>query len=241
MVDASPGWETARLVLTETTYGALCLIRLGIVATVICVLALMAVRPMHGLDGLLTALSAALVASLAGTGHTQVEDGPARLGHMFADALHLVAAGAWLGGLIFLLYLAATSLHPNSPESRRLEACNAAIRFSRMGYLAVGTIVASGLIKSWFLVGPIANLVETDYGRLLLIKIAFFAAMAGLAGINRFHVAPMLANHAASASEEIGLRRLRLNVLLEQCLGLAIILIVGLLGTMEPPVNINNP
>jgi putative copper resistance protein D len=237
MADTSASWETARFVLSETTYGAVCLIRLGIVAAVICVLALIAVRPVRQLDTPLATLSAALVASLAGTGHTHVEDGPARLGHMFADALHLVGAGAWLGGLVFLLYLTATSLHSSSPESRRLEACDAAFRFSRMGYLAVGTIIGSGIVNSWFLVSPFANLIETDYGRLLLIKIALFAGMVGLAAVNRFLVVPVLAKPAATTDSAISLRRLRLHVLLEQCFGLAIILIVALLGTMEPAIS----
>ncbi|HEY0801849.1 MAG TPA: CopD family protein, partial [Steroidobacteraceae bacterium] len=170
-------------------------------------------------------------------GHTQVEEGLSHLGHMFADALHLIGAGAWLGGLVVLFYLTATSLRPSSPESRRLEACNAAHRFSAMGYLAVATIVGSGLVNSWFLVGPLTNLIETDYGRLLLLKVGLFAVMVGLAGVNRFFILRALASPAAATYRAINLRRLRVHILLEQCLGLAIILVVALLGTMEPAIS----
>lgn len=237
MTDARMSWETTRFVLTETNYGGICLVRLGMLAIAVFVLALVTVRPGHRLDVLFAALSAFVAATLAGSGHTQVEEGLSRLGHTLADALHLIGAGAWLGGLGGLLYLTATSLHPNSPESRRLEACNAAYRFAPIGYLAVATIVASGLINSWFLVGPLNNLIETEYGRLLLAKVAIFAAMVGFAGANRFWIVPILAKSDAAARSPTGLRRLRLHILLEQCLGLAIILLVAFLGTMEPAIS----
>lgn len=75
-----------------------------------------------------------------------------------------------------------------------------------------------------------------EYGRLLLIKMALFALMVGLAGANRFFTVPALTNPAATARSASSLRRLRLHILLEQYLGLAVILVVAFLGTMEPAV-----
>lgn len=50
MTDSEMSWETARFVLTETTFGALCLARLGTIAVLVSVLALLTVRPGHRLD-----------------------------------------------------------------------------------------------------------------------------------------------------------------------------------------------
>lgn len=58
---------------------------------------------------------------------------------MSADGLHLLAAGAWLGGLVSLFYLVARAVRAFSPDDDA-EACNAAIRFSGMGYIAVATL-----------------------------------------------------------------------------------------------------
>ena len=49
-------------------------------------------------------LAAVLLLSLAGTGHSQVEEGWAGIVHVSADSAHLLAAGAWLGGLLPLAY-----------------------------------------------------------------------------------------------------------------------------------------
>jgi len=54
----------------------------------------------HRLIALLTVLTAVLLASLAGVGHTQVHEGVTAIVHVTADAVHLLAAGAWLGGLL---------------------------------------------------------------------------------------------------------------------------------------------
>jgi putative copper resistance protein D len=240
MMDTAMSWETARFVLTETGYGGLFLVRLGTIAALFCVLALLSFRPTHRLDVLFAVLSAFVAASLAGTGHTQVEEGPPHLGHMLADALHLVGAGAWLGGIVGLLYLTAKSLLPNAEESERLEACKAAHRFSVVGYLTVATIVGSGLVNSWFLLGPFTNLIETEYGALLLGKVMLFALMVGLGGVNRFWIVPALTNPALASDTERGLRRLRVQMLLELGLGIAIVLLVAFLGTMEPAIGMSH-
>jgi len=44
-----------------------------------------------------------LLVSLAGVGHSQIEEGAAGAVHVVSDAAHLLAAGAWLGGLVPLV------------------------------------------------------------------------------------------------------------------------------------------
>jgi copper resistance protein D len=50
-------------------------------------------------------LAGLLLASLALVGHTQTNDGVLWVVHMIADGAHLLAAGAWSGGLLALAYL----------------------------------------------------------------------------------------------------------------------------------------
>jgi putative copper resistance protein D len=102
-------------------------------------------------------------------------------------------------------------------------------RFSRLGTICVALILATGGINAWYRVGNIRALIETDYGRLLLFKIALFAAMIGAAAVNRWGLTPLLESGFAHA-----LGRLQRNTLVEAGLGLAIIAIVAVLGTMAP-------
>ncbi|WP_018317134.1 copper homeostasis membrane protein CopD [Bradyrhizobium sp. WSM2793] len=230
MTDEGMSWDTARFFVTETSFGTVSLLRLGASLAAVAILALRFELHTKKLDLVLVAVCAILLGSLAAVGHTQVEDGQARAAHTFSDALHLLAAGAWLGGLVGLLRLTFASLYGNGPTG---QACEAAYRFSTMGYTAVAILVVSGLVNSWFLVGSLTNLVATAYGRLLLLKLVLFAAMLGFAGLNRFFVVPTLLR-SASAGSKGGLRRLLINMVAELSLGSAIVLIVSLLGTTEP-------
>src|SRR6266436_1683940 len=98
--------EVLWTVLNETTFGSVWMARM-LLAVII--LGVMAVRPfwtaIAGRDLITACLAAVLLASLAGTGHAQIEEGWMSLVHVGADAAHLLAAGAWLGGLVPLGFI----------------------------------------------------------------------------------------------------------------------------------------
>lgn len=236
MTDGAFDWEAIRSVLMETSFGEVSIIRFILATVIVVLMAFKTSSPVRHPDWLSTALCAGLAASLAGTGHTQSSDGVDRFIHTVADGLHLLAAGAWLGGLVALFGPVVKSLSCVTPAVDA-EARNAALRFAIMGYAAVATLIASGLINSWFLVGSFSNLTSTAYGQLLLVKLLLFAGMLALAAVNRFVVVPELTKGGEFGGHAVGLTRLRRRILGEQALGLLIILVVSRLATMEPAVN----
>jgi putative copper resistance protein D len=221
-------------VLSETSFGKVWMARF-ILVTIILVLATPQLKsPTERMSWLFPALCAGLLVSLAGVGHAQTDNGIAHAIHMSADGLHLLAAGAWLGGLVSLFSLVARAVR-SSPLDCDAEATNAAMRFSGMGYIAVATLIGSGLINSWFLVGSFTNL-GTPYGQLLIAKLVLFTGMLGLAGLNRFLIVPSLIK-GNNGGHVAGLMRLCRHICGEQALGVVIIFIVSALGTMQPAIN----
>lgn len=217
---ASLDWETLGSVLHDTAFGHVWLARGALMLLVVALIVLPRTRsPL-----LLALLAAALLASLAGVGHTQQSEGMAGVIHTGADALHLLAAGAWIGGL---LALAHTLIHAHGDEGRVL------MRFSGVGYVAVAVLLATGLANGWYLVRTFDALLGTLYGQLLLVKLCLFAGMLGLAVANRFWLVPSL-TRGGEAGRHSALVRLRRNVIAEEALGLLVILVVSVLGTIEP-------
>jgi len=100
-------------------------------------------------------------------------------------------------------------------------------RFSWLGIVCVGSLAASALVNTWYDVGTLDALTTTDYGRLVVAKLGLFAAMVGLACLNRFHLTPRLA--AAGTA-----RALQRNTIAEATLGFAAVAAVGFLGAMAP-------
>jgi putative copper resistance protein D len=188
-------------------------------------------------DLLTPVLATVLLISLAGVGHAQIEQGIAGMIHVLSDAGHLLAAGAWLGGLMPLGY--TLTLHGRENRSGQESDLNEILlRFSGMGYVAVATLIGSGLVNSWFLIGSVSGLFATAYGQLLIVKLGLFVGMLALAVSNRFWIVPSLTT--ARTDDPNGstawAAKLHHHVVGEQVLGLMVLLVVSFLGTMQPAI-----
>lgn len=211
------------IVLGQTRFGQLLLARLGLLVAA-------AILFGCGRRGWAVWL-ALLLAGLADAAESLLGHGAAMGGAKgdvlwAAEALHILAAGAWLGALAPLM-LAADS-------AARLAAWGR--RFSLLGMVCVGTILVTALIQSAVLIGAPAYLVTTAYGRVALVKIMLLLGLIGLAAGNRYRLVPAL-DGAAPAAQPAARARLLASIGTELALGLLVILAAGLLLNLEPPMD----
>ena len=163
-----------------------------------------------------------MLGSEAWIGHAAT-DGPL---HQASQLVHLLAAGAWLGGLVPLERVLRAGLHNEKSAARASAVLQ---RFSTMGIVAVLAILASGIANGLFEVGFSLDLAK-DYDRLFVVKLVLFLAMVGVALFNRLRLMPRLADR----SDGVVLRRFVFTVAIEQALGLAALLAASLLGMSDP-------
>jgi copper resistance protein D len=185
-------------------------------------------------DRLAPAAALGLTAAIAWTGHAGATPGQLGNLHLTADALHLLAAAAWTGGLLPLaILLAAARRHQAASLAR-----DVAERFSTLGIVSVASLLVTGIVNSWILVGSFHALAVTGYGWLLMLKIAVFAVMLVLAAVNRFWLTPRLAVSSGQEQRLAALRQLTRNSSIEIALGLMIFAIVGMLGALHPAIHL---
>jgi putative copper resistance protein D len=214
-------------VASETRLGQVSLVRLAAAALLAASLPMLARTADRGpWRAAAIVLAIAVLIGPAWTGHAGATPGVAGEFPLAADALHLLAAGAWLGGLPPLAMLLVAAWRAKEPRWSTVTAI-AVRRFSLLGVISVTTLLASGIVNSWYEVGTLNNLFATTYGQLVLIKIGLFAAMVGFASINRFYLTPRLANAGT-------VRRLYHTSLAETGLGFAAVVVVGFLGAIAP-------
>ena len=225
----SEGWSWQ--LLTQTTFGTVWTLRLAMIALLVVVLLLPRAwqRTFH-LDAISAALAAAVAAGIAWTGHAAGMDGLDGAIHLTSDALHLVAAGVWLGALGPLAVLLAAASRAGDPGSAAV-AYQATQRFSVLGMISVAAILATGVVNTWEILGSAAFSLGTDYNRLLFAKIGLFFAMVAIAAFNRRFLTPQLSR---AADRGRAMRQLRWNSLTEIALALMILAIVAVLGRMTP-------
>lgn len=212
--------QTVGSAISDTAFGRVLVCRLGVAVIVVG----LCLRAGAKRSPLLLVGSAGLLGSIALTGHSAMPGGALGVLHRIADLFHLLGAGWWIGGL-FALLLNVSVLGERLPFTLG--------RFSRVGYSAVAAIVISGIFKTLVLVTPLSALATSLYGWLLLLKLAAFSLMGVLALSNRLQVAPALAERLSSRWG----KRLALQVSAELLLGLAVLLIVGVLGSLSPPIS----
>lgn len=172
----------------------------------------------------------AIAAVLAGTalavqpmvGHAGAIGGTAGIELIASEMLHLLAAGAWLGGLL-PLFIAVTIL----PYDDAATACRA---FTPIGLSSVLILGGTAIVQVTELMGGLSGLFGTTYGHVALIKVAIFLALLILAALNRLILTEHLAQNTAGVTQ----RHMRLSIAAEMLLGSAVIVTASFLASLMP-------
>jgi putative copper export protein/mono/diheme cytochrome c family protein len=199
-------------VLFATRFGHTLLLRAALLGLVL--LLLRGSAPRTRLAVLPAGIAAALQAWI---GHPGASEDALLVG---AAMLHVVAAGAWLGGLLPLLLLIR--------DAPAASAARAAERFGWIGIVAVLTLTATALAQGWALIGGYVGLAATAYGQLALLKLLLFAVLLALAAINRVRLTPALATSPRAR------RHILSSIGVEIGIGLLVVLAASWLGTLTP-------
>jgi copper transport protein len=182
------------------------------------------------------ALAAPLLLTWPLSGHAAA--GELRWLALPVDAVHLLAVGAWTGGLLVL----CTALLRRGSEQ---ELASALPRWSRLAQGAVLLMVITGVFAAWREVRGLDPLTGTTYGQLLVLKTTAVVLMLGIGNTGRHWVRrryTMQLVHAATATATADrpaptapqLGQLRRGVLAESCIALAVVGLTAVLVETPP-------
>jgi copper transport protein len=190
--------------------------------------------------GIFSAVALGMLATFSWTGHSGV--GIQVPLAVVSDLAHLTAMSVWLGGLVQL----ALAVLPTADEgvARRVAA-----RFSTAALIAVAVLIVSGSYQAWRQAGILDSLTATNYGKLLLVKVALVLAVVVVAYFSRRWVRgrrTVVAAHLdvddpglqPSAGQETAGRRatsgLRLTVAIEAALLVVVLGVTSFLVSAPP-------
>ena len=126
---------------------------------------------------ILLAATFALAVTVSVSGHA-ISTSPVLLG-VGSDALHLLAIGAWIGGLFALVFLVRERTRSNEDQLALADG------FSRIARWALPIVAVTGAIQTWLLVGDVTHIFDTQCGRSLVVKFALVAVVVALSGTAR--------------------------------------------------------
>ncbi len=207
-------------VLTDTAFGHVWAAHLVLSAGLVAVIVL-GPRARWGPTAV---ASAALLASLGLVGHAAMQSGAEGVLHRANHAAHLMAAGAWIGGLIPF----AMCLRTYERDDLRKDAVRAMAGFSFWGQFIVAAIVLTGVVNIALTSHRPPIPPTTPYRALLVAKLVVVAIMISLALFNRFVLAPRLRGSANA------LTTLRATSAAEVALGCVVIALVSVFALFDP-------
>ena len=135
--------------------------------------------------------------------------------------LHTLCAAYWVGA--FTPLLVALRRVPRDQVLVLLRS------FSTGAVVAVAGLLLAGVVLSALQVRSPSALIGTDYGRLLLLKLALVALLLGLGAINRLVLTPALERGAEAVPQ------LRRTISADLALAAGVIVLTAGLGTVPPP------
>ena len=213
-------WSLSQDVL-DTGFGRAWALR-ALLAVALAAVAVVAHRRRTAPAALLLFLGSAIAITPALSGHARLEGA---LG-ILSDAVHVLAAGVWAGGLAFLALLLV-----EAGGDRWSLAATAVPRFSLLAVASVAALGVTGLVSGFLEVRSLDALWSTTYGQLLLAKVAFLVPLVALGAYNNRITVPRLRTAAAGS---------RLRRSFARAIGLELALLLVVVGVTtalvaEPP------
>ena len=169
-------------VLGRTHFGTMWSVRMGLLV----LLLLAAWTRTRGPLAVTALLSLGVAATVTLTGHAG--DWGDFTATAVLDGAHLVAAGAWTGGL-FALALLGGRAAARWPAARLPAIMR---RFSRLAGTCLAVVVLTGAFRLWVELPAPSALWRTAYGRILAVKLLLVLALVGCGAVNRYLVLPGL-------------------------------------------------
>lgn len=221
LIDALSG-DVINSVL-ETRYGFAALLRVILFAVILLLLIKFSVARWR--VAVLVAVSIGIVISIAIAGHAISGRWVALA--LSLDVIHVASMSLWLGGLVAVALLFLRKLDAES-------AASTVRKFSRIALYAIGVLIVTGSIQGWRQLGSLDALTSTDYGGLLIVKVAIVAGLIIIAIQSRKVVNRWSANSPSTSVAPTTIKRLRLTVVIETVLAVGILIATSLLVNATP-------
>ena len=146
---------------------------------------------------------------------------------VIVDCTHMIAAGSWAGTLAALAFVGLPVALIGPEETRGPTALALVNAFSPLALFSAGVLVATGTFSAWEQLGSIANLLSTQYGHQLMVKLAAVALMMGIGAVNWRMLKPKLGTEPAA-------RAIRRSALREVTVAAFILLTTAYLVASNP-------
>jgi copper transport protein len=175
-----------------------------------------------------------LVVSPGLAGHAGTTDPVALV--LTANSGHVLAMSVWVGGLVALLAVLPAATRQLAPPERAGLLAGCVRRFSPLALTSVALLLATGVLQSIVHLEALSDLLDSAFGRAILIKGVLIVVLVGLGAVNLRRSRPRLEQAAVrGAAPGAAGRLLRRTVAAEVALVAVALAVTAALTAYPPP------
>lgn len=145
------------------------------------------------------------------------------------DALHVLAAGGWIGSLFTLVAAGLPAGRALGTESSELGIRALVEAFSPTALAAASVLALSGALTAWLHFGSLRDLWMSEFGRTLLVKLGVLSLVAATGAYNWRRVLPALGRAGGGA-------RLQRSATLELMVAAVVVAVTAVLVATPTPM-----
>jgi putative copper resistance protein D len=145
--------------------------------------------------------------------------------YLLADAIHMLGAGVWIGGLPYFL-IALNQCH-KAADWQLIGR-----RYSLMSISSVAAIVTGGIVMAIAYIGSLAALYGTAYGLMVSTKVVLLLMLLALGGANYLTVDSLRRNSS------VAITRLKRFAEVEIGIGLTVLFAAASLTSLPPGIDV---
>ena len=149
---------------------------------------------------------------------------------VLADGLHVIGAGGWLGSLLFVVVVGLPAAYRLPEGERGGGAAQLINAFSPTALAFAGIVAATGVFSAWLHLDAVSALWQSEYGRMLLLKLGILSVVAGTGAYNWLRVKPALGNIEGAV-------RIRRSGTLELAVGVLVVVVTAVLVATPTPMD----
>jgi putative copper export protein len=218
-------WTGVRLLLV----GGLALVLVGKVGDLAMVSGAEGAGRVWWMTWIMLAGAVLITNSLAGHAAT-AEPVPVALAN---DGLHLVAGSVWFAGIVTLCVVLPDAWAARPAADRLSLLAPSVDRFATVALVSIAIAGVTGVINSLLNVAAFNDLIDSGYGRTVLLKLSLFTAILAFGAVNHFWVRRSLVRSLQEGHPSPAERVFRRTIAAELAIAIGIMAATGLLVGLE--------
>jgi putative copper export protein len=145
------------------------------------------------------------------------------------DLVHLSAGSVWISGIVMLAVVLPEALRRLEGEPQVKLLGPVVIRFADVALISISIVAITGVVNTLVNVAHPSDLMDSSYGLTLVTKLALFAGVLAMGGVNHFYIRRRFKRALEGSGSTRARSLFRKTIVVELALAVGLLAVTGIL------------